>query len=181
MRVRRGRRVWRRNNGGMPLALEPSIAGASEAHEVNANAPSGAIAGTQETAPATKVAGAGRCPPEPSARRTRRDADLRPQAFEGMGVLAGQFAEGGRNLSASAHGELRPQDVRVSLGSAWRDSEPPGDLRVRESVRDQLDDLALPGREADLAGVGEHAAMVATRRLRANWPSGVSLGLDRRI
>src|SRR5258708_1667092 len=59
-------------------------------------------------------------------------------------VLARQQSERDRNLSPPRNAELLPEHVAVGLGRPRRDPEHESDLVVRQTLRDQLDDLPLP-------------------------------------
>ena len=59
-------------------------------------------------------------------------------------VVAGEQPIGDGNLTPARHAELLPEDVAVRLRRPRRDAQPLADLVVRETLCDQLDDLALP-------------------------------------
>jgi hypothetical protein len=65
-----------------------------------------------------------------------------------QGVLARQQSERDWDLSPPRNTELLPEHVAVSLGRARRDAELETDLVVRQTLRNQLDDLPLPRGDA---------------------------------
>ena len=63
-------------------------------------------------------------------------------------VLARQQSERDWNLSTPRNAELLPEHVAVSLRRPRRDPEHEPDLVVRQTLRDQFDDLLLPRGDA---------------------------------
>ena len=63
-------------------------------------------------------------------------------------VFTREQSEGDRDLPAARDAQLLPQNVAVSLRRPRRDAESDADFVVRQTLGDQLDDLALTRSDA---------------------------------
>ena len=95
-------------------------------------------------------------------------------------VVAGQEPIRDGDLTPSGHAELLPEHVAMRLRRPRRDAQPLPDLVVRETLCDQLDDLALPIGDLHLplvqylchvadANNGPAGCTLAERRIRAEY------------
>src|SRR3954470_12303344 len=108
-------------------------------------------------APAGEGFAAGAASPSAPVLGTRRSQPPRQR------VLTRQQPEGDWNLPPPRDAELLPQDVAVRLRRPWRNAEHQPDLLVRQALCDQLDHLALTGRNAVWISDCQHVARLRRR------------------
>ena len=117
--------------------------------------------------------GAGTAPSVPGCGGSRSEASCER-------VVAGEQPIGDGDLTPSSHSELLPEDVAMRFRRPRRDAQPLADLVVRETLCDQLDDLALPVGDLQLplvqylchvadANNGSAGCTLAERRIRAEY------------
>src|SRR4051794_9214781 len=166
MRVRRGRRAWRRKRGGY-VSRSASIAAAAPRRRLTRLARFAAWFQAGADRRPRRAAGIGPLSPEWSVGRAGvvAQAWCRLEAFER--VLAGRVSECERDLPPSADPQLGAQNVRVRLRRSRRHAEPLRDLDVRATLSDQLDDLSLTGCELDVFAESDHRR-ASCRRLAAD-------------
>ena len=101
-------------------------------------------------------------------------------------VVAGQEPIRDGDLTPSGHAELLPEHVAMRLRRPRRDAQPLPDLVVRETLCDQLDDLALPIGDLQFplvqylchvadANNGSAACTLAERRIRVEYARLVAM------
>ena len=189
--MRRGRRAWRRKRGGYD-SRSASIAAAAPRRRVTRLARFAAwfqSRGQPDARGGPRASG--RYPPSWSVGRAGVVAHAEPPA-RGLREGSRRSRLGTRAGSAAAGStpQLRAQDVRVRLRRPRRHAEPLGDLDVRATLSDQLDDLSLTRCEPDVFAESEHrrpclspsagAALLAARAIfrayalrrmkDASWP-----------
>jgi len=155
MRVRRGRRVWRRKRGGYD-SRSASIAAAASRRRLTRLARFAAWFQAGADRRPRGAAGVGPLSPEWSVGRAGvvAQAYRRLEAFER--VLAGRVSECERDLPPSADPQLGAQNVRVRFRRPRRHAEPLRDLDVRATLSDQLDYLSLTRCEPDVFAESDH-------------------------
>ena len=116
------------------------------------------------------AAGVGPLSPEWSVGRAGvvAQAGCRFEAFKR--VLARRVAKRRRDLPAPRDSQLRAQDVGVRLRRSRRDTQPLGDLHIRATLGDQLDDLPLPRGELDAFAESSHGPR------SCRYPSRAAIG-----
>src|SRR4051812_34690665 len=113
-----------------PPITPPAAAPAADSHSRRAVAPAAEGVAAGAASPSAPVVGSRRL--EAACQR----------------VLTRQQSERDRDLSPPGNTELLSQHVTVSLRGARRNAELETDLVVRQTLRDQLDDLPLTGGDA---------------------------------
>jgi hypothetical protein len=130
-----------------------------------------AIVLSGSAAPAVPPRRARACSPGLTRRFRRQGRGRVLEDRELVGIFARRFPEGGGDLPPAGDTELRPQGVGVRLCCSWRNAEPIGDLQVRASPGDEVDDLALAEREAFPFG-NEHGGHRVRRHVAAQLVRG---------
>src|SRR6266404_4611921 len=139
--INRGRSMMRRSLPALGSSLPaitlpaPSLRGAPHALRQR-YAPTNPLG--RGWTPAAEGVAAGASSPSAPVVGTRRLQAARQR------VLARQQAERDWDVPPPRNAELLPEYVAMSLGGSWRDTEHQPDFVVRQTLRDQLDDLPLP-------------------------------------